>query len=143
MTLTLLLTLLAPAMADPPVEDETIEDEAAAEEAVEDEAAAPKLLNLMPKTMAFEAEVAMPASVIMAPGILPIIGLEPVNVTPFNTNIAAASMWRTGWGRALYPHQLDAPFPGVDESPINMVGQGLQAIPNKHSSFQVPDKNGE
>ena len=101
------------------------------------------VLELAPRPLRFEASLPLPAAMLDASGALPIIGLEPVSVTPFNPHIAAASMWRTGWGRALYPSQLDDPYPGVDESPLNMVGQGLGAIPNKHSSFQVPDKNEE
>ena len=121
----LMVTLTVPALAAPP------------EPAAPSEAPA---LDLSPRPLAFETQLPLPSRVVYAPGVLPMIGFEPIDTPPFDPHIAASTLWRTGWGRALYPHVLDQPFPGLDETPLNMAGQGLQAIPNPHSSFQVPDR---
>lgn len=122
-----LLPLIATAHAEPAEAAEVLAEETAE-------------LKLSPRPLQLQATLPVPPAMPFRPGVLPAIGMAPVETVPYTLNIAAGSLQKTGWERALYPHQLDAPFPGFDESPLRMVTQGLQAIPNKHSSFQVPDE---
>ena len=138
-----LILLLAPVSfaADPEVGEAP---EVTAEQALEEVAAEPAVTALdlsLPATTRFEATVAPP--VLQPGGLAPVmgrIGSMPVATEDYTPDMAEAGLWQSRWDRALYPHQVTETFPGMDETPLNMVGRGLGCESHQNSSFTVPDE---
>jgi hypothetical protein len=126
--LSTLIAGLALALDDPNAVEDTAGEDTAAAPAVE--------LTLTPRPLVlFEARLPVaPASpdIGLAPALLGVAPQADLAPTPY-INLALESLWRPGWGRALWPAQASDPYPGLDESPLNLVGQGLGRWPYKGS----------